>query len=94
MKTVTDILDEAGVNRLHLKIVEMINSGTIVPHNRRPASSGEPLSLSAVTKWHKNGIPEVYWPAVRSLTGVSTEELHRANLALHAERSRTYKKAG
>lgn len=85
MKTVNDILDEAGVPRLTKKIADMAEAGLIPPRMTAGGPVVRKPDVSTVYKWRKSGIPEVYWPAVRELTDATTEEIHQANLRLHSD---------
>lgn len=45
----------------------------------RSAALGRPIEKRSIYNWYKSGIPEKYWPAIRSLCRISIERLHNAN---------------
>lgn len=45
-------------------------------------STAKPVSISAVHKWRKNGIPEDHWGLFLDLEGVTPEVIYQANLPL------------
>lgn len=48
------------------------------------ATGGE-VSVEAVYKWPKIGIPDRHWPAIIRLTGVSADKLLEANIVARRE---------
>lgn len=47
--------------------------------NRITDESGGEVGRWAPYKWPKIGIPEQHWALIRSLSGVTVEQLHEAN---------------
>lgn len=53
--------------------------------------SPKPIGADAVRKWSLNGIPDVHWPAVMRLAGVTIEQIYSANVAIrHRGRRRSH----
>jgi len=77
MKTVNEIIDAAGPQRIHERLVDMARRRMIA----------KAVGPTAITKWRVNGIPEKHWPVVTELAGVTAEEIHQANLHLRAEKA-------
>lgn len=38
-----------------------------------------PVTVEAVFKWYRNGIPEDHWPVVMALGGCTLEQIYNAN---------------
>jgi hypothetical protein len=38
-----------------------------------------PVTVEAVFKWYRNGIPEDHWPVVMALGGCTLEQIYSAN---------------
>ena len=69
--TIADILDRAG------------GPPAILSAINRPGEKPK-LTHWALYKWPSIGIPELHWPLIIRLAGVTAEELYRANVAARA----------
>ena len=68
---VNDLIDKAGGPK------------AIAQASRRPRK----LSVFAVQKWRKRGIPDGHWDLIMSLTGVPLEVVYRANRSFRADKA-------
>jgi len=41
--------------------------------------TANPVTFEAVFKWYRNGIPEVHWPLVIEMSGLTVEQIYNAN---------------
>lgn len=55
---------------------------------RASLATQKPVTVDAVFKWYRNGIPDEHWKLIMTLTRVSVETLFDANRELDPERVR------